>query len=327
MKKITALVLVAVMLVGACFALSSCGGKTKLKFGTGGTAGTYYAFGGVLSNVVNTKSDKIEVSVISSGASKANILDVVAGTSDIALVQNDVMSYAYTGTDLFEKDGAIKDFRTVAALYAEVCQIVADGSIASIADLKGKKVSVGDAGSGVEFNAKQILAAYGIDMDKDITKVNKDFDGSQQALAEGTIDAFFCTAGVPTTAITTLSTTKSINMLEVDDEHLDVLHEAGYGFYARYVIPKGTYGLENDVKGIAVKATLIAAAEISEDAIYELVSQIFGNKDEIKNAHAKGAELDLDYAVNDLTVPFHAGAIKFFTEKGYKFDENGLLTK
>ena len=215
MKKVVTLVLAVLLLAMSAVAFTGCGAETTvLNFGTGGTSGTYYAYGAILGNVVNQKTDAVEITVLSSGASKANVKDVVAGTSDIAFAQNDVMYYAYTGTDLFAADGAITEFRTVAGLYTEVCQIVAKSDIKSIADLKGKTVSVGDAGSGVEFNAKQILAAYGISFD-DINVVNKDFDGSQSALAEGTVDAFFCTAGAPTTAITTLSTTNSKSILKL----------------------------------------------------------------------------------------------------------------
>ncbi len=141
-------------------AAAPSGDVQKLTMGTGGTTGTYYAFGGVIANVLNSKDIGVNINVQSTGASKANIYLVNDGEADLATVQNDVMDYAYNGTDLFAEEGAAKDFTAVAALYAEVCQIVTSGDIKSVDELKGKRVSVGDAGSGVEFNARQILEAY-----------------------------------------------------------------------------------------------------------------------------------------------------------------------
>ena len=235
--------------------------------------------------------------------------------SDLAIVQNDVMDYAYNGTDLFAEEGAATEFATVAGLYAEVCQVVSTGDIKSIADLKGKRVSVGDAGSGVEFNARQILEAYGISFD-DIEVNNLGFGDSSDALKDGKIDAFFCTAGAPTTAIVELATTNSINLLEIDDEHAAALAEA-HPFYTTYPIPGGSYkGVDEDVQTVAIKATLICSPKLSEETVYNLTKALFDNQSEIAAAHAKGEELSLEYAVSGISVPFHPGAEKYFKEVG-----------
>lgn len=287
----------------------------NLKMGTGGTTGTYYAYGGVLSNILNSKLSGVQINIQSTGASKANIFLIDDKEADLAIVQNDVMDYAYNGADLFEEDGAIGSFSAVSGLYAEVCQIVASKDITSIADLKGKRISVGDAGSGVEFNAKQILDAYGISFD-DIQVNNLSFGDSSDALKDGKIDAFFCTAGAPTTAVVELSTTNDINLLAIDDEHAKTLMDA-HPFYTQYAIPGGSYnGVADDVNTVAVKATLIASNDLSEDVVYELVKGIFDNKDDITAGHAKGAELDPEYAVSGISVPFHPGAEKYFKEIG-----------
>ena len=235
--------------------------------------------------------------------------------SDLAIVQNDVMDYAYNGTDLFAEEGAATEFATVAGLYAEVCQVVSTGDIKSIADLKGKRVSVGDAGSGVEFNARQILEAYGISFN-DIEVNNLGFGDSSDALKDGKIDAFFCTAGAPTTAIVELATTNSINLLEIDDEHAAALAEA-HPFYTTYPIPGGSYkGVDEDVQTVAIKATLICSPKLSEETVYNLTKALFDNQSEIAAAHAKGEELSLEYAVSGISVPFHPGAEKYFKEVG-----------
>lgn len=312
MKKIIAAALAVVL---ASAALVSCGDtKTKLRFATGGTTGTYYAYGGILATEVNGKSDTLNVITQSTGASKANIQLVADGDAEIAVVQNDVMYYAYEGKDLFETEGKIEGFSAVGALYAEVCQLVATDEIKSVADLKGKSVSVGDVGSGVEFNAKQIMAAYGLSFD-DINVQNLSFGDSADAFKDGKIDAFFCVAGAPTTAIVDLSTTKKINLVEIDDEHAAAL-AAEYPFYTTYTIPADTYTGVPAAQTVAVKATLIASDKVSEDAVYNLLKTIFDNKEEITAAHDKGKELDLQYAVDGIAIPFHAGAAKFFAENG-----------
>ncbi len=300
----------------ATTAAAASADAVKMTMGTGGTTGTYYAFGGVIANVLNSKPEAgVNINVQSTGASKANIYLVNDGEADLAIVQNDVMDYAYKGTDLFAEEGAATEFATVAALYAEVCQVVATKDIKSIEDLKGKRVSVGDAGSGVEFNARQILAAYDITFE-DISVNNLGFGDSSDALKDGKIDAFFCTAGAPTTAIVELATTNDINLLAIDDEHAAKLAES-HPFYTTYPIAGGSYkGVDEDVQTVAIKATLIASPSLSEDVVYNLTKAIFENQEEIAGAHAKGAELSLEYAVSGISVPFHAGAEKYFKEVG-----------
>ncbi len=325
MKKLLALILAGAM----ALSMVACGGSepapapggdapaetVKMTMGTGGTTGTYYAFGGVIANVLNSKDVGVEINVQSTGASKANIYLVHDGEADLAIVQNDVMDYGYNGTDLFAEEGAADGFRTVAALYAEVCQVVSTKDITSIADLKGKRVSVGDAGSGVEFNARQILEAYGMTFD-DIEVNNLSFGDSSDALKDGKIDAFFCTAGAPTTAIVELATTNDINLLEIDDEHAAKL-AAAYPYYTTYPIPGGSYkGVDNDVQTVAIKATLICSPNLAEETVYNLTKAIFENQAEIAAAHAKGEELSLEYAVTGVSVPFHPGAEKYFKEAG-----------
>ena len=171
MKKKIAVVL-SMLLVLAMLFMTACGDKApetnepndavasgdlssiSVNVGTGGSTGTYYGFCNVISSLLKEKTGA-NLMIQSSGASKANILDIDDGIVDLAIVQNDVMDYAYNGTSLFEKDGKFTSFSTLGAAYAEVCQIVAkaDSGIKTVADLKGKKVSVGDSGSGVEFNA------------------------------------------------------------------------------------------------------------------------------------------------------------------------------
>jgi len=315
MKRKTVLTGIVLLLIFT-FILSGCSGKTTLKMATGGTTGTYYAFGGAVSQVLSSKIDNLSFDVQSTGASKANIYLVADKEADIAIVQNDVMYYAHKGIDLFNGE-VVEGFSAMAGCYAEVVQIVSKSNINSIADLKGKRVSVGDVGSGCEFNARQILEAYGMTFD-DIEVNNLSFADSAAALKDDKIDAFFCVAGAPTTAIVELATTNEIKLLEVDDEHADKLIEK-YPFYTKYNVPGGSYkGVDSDVQTVAVVATFIVSDKLSEDLVYKMTKALFENSDEIAKAHPKGAELDPEYSVSGISIPIHPGALKYYKEIGVR---------
>ncbi len=214
------------------------GNVSSLSFGTGGDTGTYYGFGSVLAGYV-TKNTDYTVTAVTSGGSKANIEDLTSNDVQLGFVQSDVMSYAYNGERLF--DSPIKGFSVVAALYMEQVQIVTtNSSITSGADLKGKSVSIGAIGSGVYFNAIDVLTAYGL-TEKDIKAVYQSFGDSADSLKDGKIDAAFIVAGAPTTAITDLATAKTVYLVDIDDAHADALIDAS-PFYSKYTIPAGTYG-------------------------------------------------------------------------------------
>ena len=213
------------------------GPAVDLTFGTGGESGTYYAFGGVLASYVTGATD-YTVTAVTSGGSKANVEDLTAGDVQLGFVQSDVMSYAYNGERLF--DAAVEGFSVVAALYMEQVQIVTtNGKIASVADLKGKTVSIGAVGSGVYFNAIDVLDAYGL-TEKDIKPVYQSFGDSADSLKDGKIDAAFIVAGAPTNAITDLATSGHVYLVALDKEHSDALLKAS-PFYSAYTIPAGTY--------------------------------------------------------------------------------------
>ena len=214
------------------------GDSKALSFGTGGDTGTYYAFGGVLSTYVSNNTS-VSVTALTSGGSKANIEDLSSNNVQLAFVQSDVMSYAYNGERLFESP--VTGFSVVAALYMEQVQIVTTNpDIKSVADLAGKSVSIGDRGSGVWFNAVDVLSAYGIDADTGIKPVYQGFGDSAESLKDGKIDAAFVVAGAPTTAIVDLATAKPVYLVGLDESHTnDLLKVSPY--YSAYTIKAGTY--------------------------------------------------------------------------------------
>ena len=314
MKKLLSIALcLALMLT-----LAACGGSgsaTKMTMGTGGTSGTYYAFGGVLGQYIKNNAG-IDVTVVSTDGSKANIESIAAGDYQLGTVQSDVMAYAWSGTRSFETNGAIDSFRVVAGLYAESVQLITmDPEIKSVADLAGKSVSIGAPGSGVYFNAVDVLAAAGL-TENDIQAQYQSFADSTDALKDGKIDAAFIVAGAPTAAITELCTTNNAYLVPIDGEIADKLFAAS-PFYTAYTIPAGTYaGQDADVTTATVKATLIVSASAAEDDVYNLTKAIFENTDAIAAENGKGAELSIENATSGMTAPFHAGAAKYFAEKG-----------
>lgn len=315
MKKIIALLLCVVL----AFTLVACGNAgdgaaTKLTMGTGGTAGTYYGYGGILGNQIKT-STGITVNVVSTDGSKANILGIDVGNYQLGTVQSDVMAYAWEGARSFEKEGKIDSFRVIGGLYAEAVQLVTmDPNIKSVADLRGKKVSIGAAGSGVYFNAVDILAAAGM-TENDIIPQYQSFADSADALKDGKIDAAFIVAGAPTPAIQELCTASKAYLVPIDGDIAATLMNSSK-YYTTYKIPANTYnGQTADVTTVTVKATLIVSADVSEEDVYNITKAIFDNKETITTAHAKGAELSLENATEGMTAPFHKGAAKYFAEK------------
>ena len=319
MKKFLAVILATTMvmsLVGCGQAAGGAGApaaSSNLRFVTGGESGTYYAFGSVIAQHATNNTDFSIVGVVGNG-SQANIMELEDGNAELAFCQSDVMAYAYDGVNLFENK--VDCFSTVAALYTEQVQIVTlDESIKTVADLKGKKVSIGAAGSGVYFNAIDILGAYGL-TEKDIEPTYQSFGDSADALKDGKIDAAFVVAGAPTTAITDLATTKDVYLVSLDSEHVEQLLKAS-PYYAECTIGADVYGLAGDTTTVGVGAVVLARNDVSEDAVYALCADIFDNAANLTDSHAKYAELNLDYATSITSVPYHAGAAKYFKEKGY----------
>ena len=331
MKKLLVLFL-ALMLV---FSLAACGAADSgdggeggegdggeaavidndLRFVTGGESGTYYAFGSVIAQHATNNAGVKIVGLVGNG-SQGNVMEMEDGNAELGFCQSDVMAYAYEGTNLFADTGAIDCFSTVAALYTEQVQVVTlDPSIKTIADLAGKNVSIGSAGSGVYFNALDLLGAYGLS-ESDITPTYQSFGDSADSLKNGQIDAAFIVAGAPTTAVTDLAATKDVYLVGLDDEHADkLLAESPY--YTKCVISKDVYGLDSDVTTVGVAAVILARDNVSEDAIYALTADIFDNAPDLVSSHAKYAEIDKEFGASITSVPYHPGAAKYFAEQGF----------
>ena len=308
------------ILAAALFLLTACGEvfseDKEVVLATGGTAGTYFAVGGTMATVLNPLLKNSSLSILSTGGSKANIQMLSSQEAQLAIVQNDVMYYAYTGTDLFSQDNKYDKVSAVAGLYDETIQIVTcDSGLKTISDLKGKIVSVGDAGSGVEFNSKQILEAYGMTFD-DIVVVNASFGDSAEDLKSGAIDAAIIVAGAPTKAVADLAAEKQIYFIELDKEHIETLRSK-YQFYTETVIPEGVYeGVSSSSDTVSVRAMLVASDKVSDEQVYELLKNMFEKKDILASGQEQFQQLSLEGAVNSVSIPFHKGAKKYYQEQG-----------
>ena len=311
MKKILSAILALCLVLG----LSAAAAEGSLTFTTGGTAGTYYAYGTVLAQYISNNSD-VTVNAVAGNGSADNIDKLDMEVAQLGFVQNDVANYALNGIRFERYEGKpVTSFCALAALYTETVQLVTcNPDIKSVADLKGKNVSIGSSGSGVYFNAMDFLAAYDM-TEADIVPQYLSFGDSAEALKDGKIDAAFVVAGAPTPAVTDLATSKGTYLVSLDAEHVAKLQEIS-PVYAESVIPAGTYaGQEADVLTVGVKATIIANGQVTDDQAYAIVKAIFEGKEAIAEAHAKGLELDLTYA-STCGLPYHPGAAKYFAEQG-----------
>ncbi|MDR0648887.1 MAG: TAXI family TRAP transporter solute-binding subunit [Synergistaceae bacterium] len=299
---------------GSAFAAA----KTFLSIATGGTSGTYYPIGGAIAQAVSKGTD-IQATPETSNASVANVNLVATKEIEVAFVQNDITFWAYTGDVMFQSP--LPNLRAIAALYPEHVQVITakDSKIATIDDLKGKRVGVGAPGSGVEGDVRAVLKVAGLkysDMRTDFL----DFGATTSRFKDNQIDAGFVVAGFPTASVMDLSTTKDISLIDFTPEFMDKLTKE-FPYFIKSTIPANTYrGVDKDVTTPAVMAILITHDEIPEDVIYEFTKAMFANIADIHAAHAKGKEITLKTALDGLTVPLHPGAAKFYKEQGMKVD-------
>lgn len=292
---------------------TSAPAKVFINIATGGTSGTYFPLGGALGEIWNKNIPGMNATAQSTGASVANVNLLNDGKADVIMVQNDIAYYAVNGTEMFNNkkvDGMVG----LASLYPETIQIVAkeDQKIKSIADLKGKKVAVGAAGSGTEANARQILEAAGITY-KDITVQYLSFAEAASNLKDGNVDAAFLTAGHPTAAVQDIAAQHKIQILPIEDALADKII-AKYPFYTKVVVGADTYkGMTAESKTLAVQAMLVVSSKMDDKMAYDLVKYMYGNLDRIKAAHKVGEQITKDNGTAGMPITLHPGAEKFFS--------------
>ncbi|MDW4499341.1 TAXI family TRAP transporter solute-binding subunit [Sulfitobacter sp. D35] len=290
--------------------------QQQLSIATGGTGGVYYPMGGGLAEVINNHVEGFSATAEVTGASVENMGLIATGDADLAIALADTVQQAYQGTGRFEGQ-QLPMVRAVGSLYANMVQIVvaADSDIQSIADLPGKRVSVGAPGSGTEVNAETLLAANGISFD-DFTAERLNFNETADALANGDIDAGFWSVGSPTSSILNLATTNEIRMISLTDEEVAKADEADPTF-APLSLAGGTYqGVDEDISTLGVPNVLVVSSEMDEETVYQITKAMYENIADMQAIHPAANETTVEFSMNATPVPLHAGALRYYEEAG-----------
>jgi len=313
MRKLMVVMVVCAVVVG--FTTLASAGELRLILATGGTAGTYYPFGGAIAKIWNSKIPGMNVTAQATGASVENVRLMNKDEVELALVQSDTIDFAYNAKENFKEK--LTKMSVIAVLYPEVIQFAVRGDldVKSFNDLKGTRVGVGAPGSGTEANFRQLMDIYGLKKD-DINAQYLSFAESADQFKDKHIDAFIVVAGVPNSALMDVANTRSIKIMPVEGTMASMLMQK-YPFLGAAKIPANTYkGQTAEVTTVAVMAVLIAHPKLDNDTVYKMTKALFENQAELAAGHAKGKELDLRTATKGVSIPFHPGAVKFYKEKG-----------
>ena len=319
-RKMAIGILAGAITLGAPLAAAQA--QQFFRIGTGGTSGTYYPIGGLIANAISGKGSQgvegLVATAVSSNGSVANINAVKAGTMESGFSQSDVAYWAYTGTGLYKDQGKVEDLRLIATLYPETIHLVAakNSGIKSVADLKGKRVSLDEPGSGTIVDARLVLSAFGI-TEKDIQPEYLKPGPASERLRDGGLDAYFFVGGYPTGAISELATSTGISLVPIAGPEVDKLLK-DYSFFSKDTVPEGTYDGVGKTDTIAVAAQWVTSAKQPDDLIYKITKTLWDDntRKTLDAGHAKGKLITLVTATDSLGIPLHAGAEKFYKEKG-----------
>lgn len=315
MRRILA-ILLAILMTTAVFC-SCSGGKDTIKLGTAGVGGIYNEAATAIKQAAD-KDGTLEIETKTTAGSAANVRLLAQDFLDAAIVQSDIAYDALNGENNFEKSGSLEGYSAVAALFTEACHIVVrkDSKIDSVDDLLGKTVSIGEAESGTELNAKQILSAYGLNA-KMVKEKNLNYAEAASQLVDGDIDAAFFTLGLNATVVDELSKQCDIRLLSIGKAAADKL-KSTYS-YIDCTVPKDTYkGIDSNINTIAVKAVLLVSNRVSANNVKTLTKLIFDYSDELQLTVSADVDLNLENASDGVRIPFHKGAAQYYSEKGIK---------
>ncbi|KGJ05259.1 TAXI family TRAP transporter solute-binding subunit [Paracoccus sphaerophysae] len=327
-KRILGLAAAAVVTLGGIAAAQD---MAFFRIGTGGTAGTYYPIGGLLANAISAPPGSrpcedggacgvpgLVASALAANGSVANVNAIMGGTLESGFAQGDVAAWAYTGTGIWEGKPKAEKLRAIANLYPESIHLVASeaSGIKSVADLKGKRVSLDEPGSGTLVDAQLILAAAGL-TEKDITPEYLKPDQAADRMKDGAMDAFFFVGGYPAGAIAELASQHKVTIVPLDGDAATKVLESK--FFAKDTIPAGTYeGMAGDVPTIAVGAQWVTSADQPEELIYNITKALWNDatRAQLDAGHAKGKMIVKENATAGLGLPLHPGAERFYKEAG-----------
>ncbi|MEN8189650.1 MAG: TAXI family TRAP transporter solute-binding subunit [Thermodesulfobacteriota bacterium] len=327
-------ILACLLVFGLLFGIGTANAADKMSFfriGTGGTGGTYYPIGGLLAHCISNppgsrpceKGGSCGVPGLvaiaqSANGSVANINSIKSGVLESGFSQSDVAYWAYTGTGIYEGKGAVKDLRALANLYPETIHLVArkGSGIKSVKDLKGKRVSLDEPGSGTLVDARIILEAYGLtekDIKADYIKPNPAID----KIKDNQMDAFFIVAGFPTGAVVELASSVGAEIVPINGPEAEAVIKK-YGFFSKNIIPAGTYEGIGETESISVGAQWVVSANVDADLVYKITKAVWNEKSRklLDKGHAKGKAITAETALDGVGIPLHPGAERYYKEAG-----------
>jgi TRAP transporter TAXI family solute receptor len=290
------------------------------SIGTGGLTGVYYPTGGAICRMLNKgrKDHGIRCSVESTGGSIFNLNSIASGELDFGVAQSDWQYHAYHGSSKFSQQGPNKSLRAVFSIHSEPFTVMVrdDSQIKAFSDLKGKRVNIGNPGSGQRGTMEVLMKAY--KWSKDDFKLTSELKATEQAraLCDNKIDAMIYTVGHPNASIKEAATACNAHLVPVSGDVVEALIEAN-AYYASALIPGGMYrGSDSDTPTFGVKATLVTSEKVDEAIVYQLVKAVFENLSVFQKLHPAFAQLKAEAMLKGNSVPFHAGALRYYKEKG-----------
>jgi len=291
----------------------------RLSVATGTTGGVYFIFGSGIAKVISKHVPNTQATAEGTPGGVDNLKFLQNNSADLALVKSEVVADAIKGTGPFSKTGKI-GIRAIASLYSDICHVVvgAKSGINKFDDVRGKRISTGDPGSGHEFLALKLFEANGINPESDIKRVRLSIRESADAFKDRKIDGFIFATGLPASAMLDVGATPGLDWKLVEVQgYLKPINEKYGAIYENAVIPKGTYGKQDyDVKTLGVPVLLVTTDSMEEKLVYDILKTMFDFKPELVAVHKEASKLTLQKAIIGSPAPFHPGAIKYYKEQG-----------
>jgi|JTFP01.1.fsa_nt_gb hypothetical protein len=308
-----------VVFLGMAVSAPQAMAKQDILFGGASITGVYYQVALQLSNMMNKHAaDKYNYIGRPTGGSVFNINAIDRGAFDFAVAQSDRNWQGYNGAADWEGK-PVTGLRSVFSMHPETVLLVTrkDAGIKTVMDMKGKRINIGNPGSGQRGNAEDVLRIYGLDYNKDFSAEALQQAEASRALVDQKIDAFFFTVGNPSAAVEEPAQSVDLDIVPINSDGIKDF-VAKHPYYIMTTIPAGTYkGVDNGVETYAVTATVISSESVSEEVVYDMVKTVFENLDELKASHAAFRNLNPKEMLQGLSAPLHPGAIKYYKEKGW----------
>jgi len=317
MKRKIALAMLAVCLGALWFAGAAAAAPQRLIIATAGVSGSYYPFGGAIARIWTSKlKDIVSVAAQATGGAIENTKLMESGEVELALTQNDLAHYSWNMHHMFTKE--YRKQRAIATLFPEVIHIftLRESNVNSIADLKGKKISMSQQGSGGLVNSEQILGHFGLTV-KDVNPFYLSNVDAVDRMKDGLLDAIFVTTGAPNATYQDLCFSKDVKLLSIPDPDIEKIVEK-FPFYSKYVLKKDDYDKQTeDIATVTVQAVLIASIDLDTEVVYQLTKTLWENQQDLVTAMAKAKYMDPKDPFKSVTIPLHPGAEKYYREIGF----------